>query len=763
MTEEEVVAPSASPIPSDHKRKHEELETEAPEHAGNQANSNAEPDEVEEPKDALSSDSLEAKRPRLDGQPDGPANANGFEEEKLPEPEKEVEDEPKEIRDGTEQEKAGEAPLEQVQETAENKEVDVKTDETVEPPSDNHLTGDNEQTSVENNCETENAQEPTNYDTKITNDEEIDETQTTTRKIEVPSSKVGVLIGKGGDTIRYLQYNSGAKIQITRDADADPSSVTRPVEIIGTLSSIEKAEKLITAVIAEADAGGSPSLVARGLPTTQAAGAADSIEIQVPNEKVGLIIGRGGENIKSMQTKSGARIQLIPQHLPEGDGSKERTVRVTGDKRQIEMAREMIMDVMNQTVRPSLSSNVKQQAYRPRGPTGPPQWGPRGPHPSQSMGYDYQQRGPYPSQMPNYQHPGYGSYPQQMPPRSSFGSGWEQRPHPSMQGPPPHSAGYDYYGGQGGHAVSAPLSTSISGPLPSPAMVPPHHQANYNYGQPQGQEYGHPGPYAQTAPQQNYGHMYEEPKYENHGAVQQPYGGHGGSQQYPQAGGHPGYPPQQQYGKPTYGMQGPPVQNYGPPRASQPGDIPYQGPVPSSQSYGPNVAPQQQYPYASGGPMQPTYPYGSVPQSDGYSQPPPATGQGYPQQGSQHVPSYGQAGGQQAGYGQVGPTGGYVSYPSQQGYPEQAAAQNSGSYAYQGTQDPNYGSGTVAAYSAPASGQQQGYAQATPAQPSYDQSAQQSGYGGTPGSAPASYGKNLSPQPGYAQYDSSQIYAAAPR
>lgn len=36
----------------------------------------------------------------------------------------------------------------------------------------------------------------------------------------------------------------------------------------------------------QADAGGSPSLVARGLATTQAAGAADHIEIQVPNEKV---------------------------------------------------------------------------------------------------------------------------------------------------------------------------------------------------------------------------------------------------------------------------------------------------------------------------------------------------------------------------------------------------------------------------------------------------------------------------------------------
>lgn len=63
--------------------------------------------------------------------------------------------------------------------------------------------------------------------------------------------QVGVLIGKAGDTIRYLQYNSGAKIQITRDADADPHSATRPVEIIGTLSNIEKAEKLINAVIAE--------------------------------------------------------------------------------------------------------------------------------------------------------------------------------------------------------------------------------------------------------------------------------------------------------------------------------------------------------------------------------------------------------------------------------------------------------------------------------------------------------------------------------
>lgn len=36
----------------------------------------------------------------------------------------------------------------------------------------------------------------------------------------------------------------------------------------------------------QADAGGSPSLVARGLTSSQASGVGDQLEIQVPNEKV---------------------------------------------------------------------------------------------------------------------------------------------------------------------------------------------------------------------------------------------------------------------------------------------------------------------------------------------------------------------------------------------------------------------------------------------------------------------------------------------
>ncbi|KAM2925779.1 hypothetical protein FF1_043247 [Malus domestica] len=767
MAEEEVVAAAESPGPSDHKRKLEDLEPKAaPEilelDSDGQDDANAEPGCAEEV-DVRPSDESEAKRPRLDDKPHGIASENGHQEEEVDEPEKENEDQPNVDSDDPEVPQPTSVEVTEAVTDEQKSEVNEQHNDMNGEPSDTQKPAENSvaekaEEPPQGECQAHYAEEPQQGGAYFVQQEQPSANEILTHKMEVPNNKVGVLIGKSGDTIRYLQYNSGAKIQITRDSDADPYSATRPVEIIGTLDSISKAEKLINAVIAEADAGGSPSLVARGVATAQAVAAAEQIQIQVPNEKVGLIIGRGGETIKGLQTTSGARIQvLIPQHLPEGDESKERTVRVTGDKKQIEVAKELIKEVMNQNVRPSpLSSGFNHQGYRPHGPGGP-QWGPRGPHLPQPYSYDYPQRGPYPSHNPQYP-PAYGGYPQHMGPRSGYGSGWGQRPPSSM----PHGGGYDYYGGQGADAPvsaqrSAPAPSHAPGPSPNPAMGAPS-QANYNY--------GHPATYSQAAPpQHNYGHGYEEPKYDNHAPMQYPYGGQAPSQQYPQTGAHPGYGPQQTYSKPPpYGMpsQAPNPQSYGPPRASQPGEAVYQGSA-QPHSYGPNVPAQQPYPYASSGPAQQTYPaYGSAPAADGYSQPPPASGSGYPQQGGQPV-SYGQPGAQQApGYGQAAPTAGYAQYPSsQQGYAEQAAP-NAAGYGYQGSQDPGYGGASAAAYGAPAAAQP-GYAQPA-AQQTYDQSIPQSaGYGAAPPAASAGYGKTVSPQPGYPQYDSSQMYAAAPR
>ncbi|GMY23707.1 Far upstream element-binding protein 3 [Fagus crenata] len=96
------------------------------------------------------------------------------------------------------------------------------------------------------------------------------------------------------------------------DMNVDPYATTRPVEIIGTLDNINKAEKLISSVIAEVSfLFLSQCAFIWGLTTAQAAAASEQIQIQVPNEKVGLIIGRGGETIKGLQTRIVARIQVV--------------------------------------------------------------------------------------------------------------------------------------------------------------------------------------------------------------------------------------------------------------------------------------------------------------------------------------------------------------------------------------------------------------------------------------------------------------------
>ncbi|KAJ1266882.1 hypothetical protein BS78_07G013800 [Paspalum vaginatum] len=559
--------------------------------------------------------------------------------------------------------------------------------------------------------------------------QEGDAGQEISRKIEVPNSKVGVLIGKSGETIRNLQTSSGAKIQITKDIDADSNAPTRSVELVGTLGSVDKAEQLIKSVIAEAEAGGSPALIARGFGSGQSG--SEQFEMTVPDNKVGLIIGKGGETIKGLQTKSGARIQLIPQHPPEGVTLTERTVRVTGNKKQIEAAKDLIKQAMNQqfSKHQNQSGGYGPQGYRPQGHGAASQWGPR----SQSQhGYGYPPRGVPPPQ--NYNQP-YGGYPQQAPPRG--GMGWDQR-----QGPPPHHSyqggGPDYYK-QG----SQPYDSQ-------PPSYPPG-PGNYNsYGQSQAPSYGQP-PYPQHAPQQNYGHGYGDPRYNAPPPNQQYYG-------QPPMGPQQGYPQQPDpYARPPYSGPG-----QWAPRGAPAADGSYQAPPPAS--YGP---PSQQPPAYS-------QTYSATAGPDGYAQ------QGYPQQGGQAPAPYGQSAPPAAGYPQQGTQqGGYAQYPpAQQAYGDQAAQANS-NYGYQGAPaDPNYGSaypqsgyppaqatGQAGYASAPAAGQpaygQAGYTQPPTNPPSYDQSAApaaaaQTGYAAPPANPQPAAAKGVSPQPAAAGYTGGQ-------
>ncbi|GAA0142956.1 RNA metabolism protein [Lithospermum erythrorhizon] len=526
------------------------------------------------------------------------------------------------------------------------------------------------------------------------------------KRIEIPNGRVGVIIGKGGETIKYLQLQSGAKIQVTRDMDADPHSQSRGVELTGTPEQIAKAEQLINDVLSEADAGGS-GLVSRRI-TGQQSGGAEQFVMMIPNNKVGLVIGKGGETIKTMQATTGARIQVIPLHLPPGDTRTERTCQIDGTSDQIEAAKQMVNEVISENrLRNPPMGGYSQQGYQARPPTS---WGQGGGAPMQQPGYGYMQPGAYPGQNPQYNtgQAAYSGYPQ--PTTGGYGAGWDQASAPQNQQTSQGAAGYDYYSQQ----PPAQHQQASGGP------GAPTENASYGYGQAPASGYSQ----AQGYGQDGYGGYPAAPAQSYYGS-QANSGGYD-QQGYNSASGYGNASNPTPDGTASYGSQGDVNQTPQPAQSATTGQ----------QGY---VAGQQPSPNPSY-PSQGATGYAMPPSSQAAygSQPPAGYGAGYGTPQAQKAPvsqaPYGQpqqSPSAQGGYSQSAPA--YPS-PAQSGYaqPDANGQRPPASYgaptAQPGYAAPPYGAPAVA---------QQSYGQ----QPPYN-----SAYGGGYSQPPA-YGDSSSSQP----------------
>jgi far upstream element-binding protein len=467
-----------------------------------------------------------------------------------------------------------------------------------------------------------------------------------TKKIDIPNGRVGVIIGKGGETIKYLQLQSGAKIQVTRDMDADPNSHMRAVELMGTSEQIAKAEQLITEVLAEAESGGS-GVVSRRV--TGQPGGSDQFSMKVPNNKVGLVIGKGGETIKSMQATTGARIQVIPLHLPPGDMSTERTVQIDGTNEQIEAAKLLVNEVISENrVRNPMGGGYQQQGYQAGPQTS---WGQPG-QGQQQPGYGYGQPGSYPGQQQyNMSQQQYGNYPPQQS-SGGYNNSWDPS-STTQQTTPGGGGGYDYYGQQQQQQAPAAASTTTTAAASDNTSTAAA-AAAYGYGQ---QGYSQNQGYSQDG----YGYQqsgYGQPQqgYDSQQGYNSTAAGYGNVSNQTSDDQNQGYSapqnpspnPNPNPSYPGYGSQQPPSSYppaYGAPAA--------QKPLAGQPAYGQPQLPPQQSPTAA------QAVYGQAP----YGQPPAAAQAGYgqPDPTAQRAPGYGSGTGQ--GYG-PGPTG----YISQQGY-----------------------------------------------------------------------------------------------
>lgn len=121
-------------------------------------------------------------------------------------------------------------------------------------------------------------------------------------KVSVPNDKVGLVIGKNGCVIKEMMAKTVTQIQVPREPDRDDPT-RRSVIITGDPKNVLEAKKLIQAII-----DGQTGTLPEGLPV---------ISITVPDDKVGLVIGKNGNIIKDIQMRTKAYIQ-IPGKPVEG-------------------------------------------------------------------------------------------------------------------------------------------------------------------------------------------------------------------------------------------------------------------------------------------------------------------------------------------------------------------------------------------------------------------------------------------------------------
>ena len=140
--------------------------------------------------------------------------------------------------------------------------------------------------------------------------------------INCPSNLVGKLIGRKGETIQTLEHRTGARIQVDHQKEGDTKQITisstNPQEI-------EDAKAFIKEVLYNESFNINEQ----------------SVEMECPTDKVGRIIGRQGETIKSLQRFTNAKVQVDQSVEP-------RKISITGKLDSVHFAAKMVRDLIDE-------------------------------------------------------------------------------------------------------------------------------------------------------------------------------------------------------------------------------------------------------------------------------------------------------------------------------------------------------------------------------------------------------------------------------
>jgi len=128
--------------------------------------------------------------------------------------------------------------------------------------------------------------------------------------VMIPSDRIARVIGKAGAGLKQLREMSACKVQVQQSSDTES---LRRVDLSGGIDGLATAFQLTLRKAFPEDTSVSPTVL-------------------IPADKAGLVVGKGGDNLKRVREACGVRISLEREPVADAaSGTQERVVAMQGD------------------------------------------------------------------------------------------------------------------------------------------------------------------------------------------------------------------------------------------------------------------------------------------------------------------------------------------------------------------------------------------------------------------------------------------------